>query len=133
MADNWQAIALSKTNGHCAYCGKQLRHKSEWHMEHVVPKSAGGRKGIGNIVPACPRCNIAKGVRDPEQFRQHVPRKLISSLGPFSETLQWFDGLLPESTMAALWEYNARIVDLLEGIEVQFYAEALLQETVNGK
>lgn len=42
----------------CAYCGER---SPSLHQEHVVPISRGGVDGIGNLVPACPHCNLAKG------------------------------------------------------------------------
>lgn len=39
----------------CIYCGD----KSE-HMDHVIPVSKGGRHSVGNLVPACAKCNISK-------------------------------------------------------------------------
>lgn len=45
------------TNGECFFCG-------DWNditMEHVMPKSIGGGFTKENIVPACRRCNSARG------------------------------------------------------------------------
>jgi 5-methylcytosine-specific restriction endonuclease McrA len=44
----------------CAYCGEA---SALLHQEHVLPISRGGTDGIGNLVPACPDCNLAKGDR----------------------------------------------------------------------
>ncbi len=41
----------------CAYCGSA----GTLQMEHVIPISRGGRHAIGNLVPACRRCNGSKG------------------------------------------------------------------------
>jgi 5-methylcytosine-specific restriction endonuclease McrA len=40
----------------CAYCGTN----GDLHMEHVIPISKGGEHHLGNIVPACQRCNYSK-------------------------------------------------------------------------
>ena len=42
--------------GCCAYCGV----KSRLTMDHIIPLSRGGYHGIGNLIPACPRCNSSK-------------------------------------------------------------------------
>lgn len=43
--------------GHaCAYCGS----RGPLTQDHVVPLSRGGRHSIGNLVPACGRCNSSK-------------------------------------------------------------------------
>lgn len=42
----------------CAYCNRPL--EESYHMDHVFPVSLGGSNGIGNLVPACPDCNVSK-------------------------------------------------------------------------
>ena len=44
--------------GRCAYCGRDLSDK---HLDHIVPISRGGTHTMGNLVWACPRCNLSKG------------------------------------------------------------------------
>jgi len=39
----------------CIYCGE----KSE-HIDHVIPLARGGRHSIGNLAPACAKCNQTK-------------------------------------------------------------------------
>ena len=43
-------------NNCCAYCGANERLT----MDHVIPLIRGGYHGIGNLLPACPRCNSSK-------------------------------------------------------------------------
>jgi 5-methylcytosine-specific restriction endonuclease McrA len=38
------------------------------HRDHFVPKSLGGISDIGNIVPACPTCNLHKHAKHPKDF-----------------------------------------------------------------
>jgi 5-methylcytosine-specific restriction endonuclease McrA len=40
----------------CIYCGSL----DSIEMDHVIPISRGGRHSIGNIVPACRKCNASK-------------------------------------------------------------------------
>lgn len=42
----------------CFYCGESP--DEQLTVDHVVPLSRGGRHSIGNIVPACKRCNSSK-------------------------------------------------------------------------
>ncbi len=50
----------------CQYCG--LRHsRSELNLDHVVPRSLGGRSTWENVVCSCLECNRRKGGRTPEQ------------------------------------------------------------------
>ncbi len=58
----------------CQYCGKRFS-SSELSLDHVVPRSMGGKSTWTNIVCACLRCNVRKGGRTPEQA--HV--KLIQT------------------------------------------------------
>lgn len=50
----------------CCYCGKKFG-SSELNLEHVVPKSRGGRTGWDNIVTACVPCNLKKADKIPEE------------------------------------------------------------------
>lgn len=49
----------------CALCGQPIRHARDVSTEHVVPRSAGGFWGLGNIVGAHQPCNVRKGDRLP--------------------------------------------------------------------
>ena len=48
----------------CAYCGQA----GEMEIEHVIPISKEGPHDIGNIVPACSRCNTSKRSHDMEAW-----------------------------------------------------------------
>ncbi|WP_221890709.1 HNH endonuclease signature motif containing protein [Streptomyces sp. WAC01280] len=56
----------SRYGNSCAYCGERT---SSLQQEHVVPISRGGVDGIGNLVPACPNCNLVKGDRTVMEWR----------------------------------------------------------------
>ncbi len=46
----------------CAYCGRgTLESGGKLHLDHVVPLHLGGDYSPANLVPACGRCNLAKG------------------------------------------------------------------------
>ena len=50
----------------CQYCGeKKARH--ELNLDHVVPRSQGGRTSWTDVVCSCIECNLYKGGRTPEQ------------------------------------------------------------------
>lgn len=50
----------------CQYCGRTLK-RSELNLDHVMPRSQGGRTCWENVVCSCIRCNVKKGGRTPEQ------------------------------------------------------------------
>lgn len=49
-----------RDNYHCQYCG---RHTPKPTLDHVIPKSKGGKNDWFNVVTACPDCNNKKGNR----------------------------------------------------------------------
>ena len=50
----------------CQYTGKKLK-KSEGNIDHVVPKSKGGKTDWSNLVIACKEINQLKADKPPEQ------------------------------------------------------------------
>jgi 5-methylcytosine-specific restriction endonuclease McrA len=50
----------------CQYCARQLP-RSELNLDHVVPRSQGGKTSWENVVCSCVPCNLKKGGRTPEQ------------------------------------------------------------------
>ena len=60
----------------CQYCGRRMP-TTELSLDHVVPKSQGGRSNWENIVCCCVKCNVKKGGRTPEQARMHLITKPI--------------------------------------------------------
>ncbi|MCS7245141.1 MAG: HNH endonuclease [candidate division WOR-3 bacterium] len=55
----------------CQYCGTQ---KGPFTVDHITPKSRGGKDTWENLVCACMKCNLKKGDMLPEE----VGMKLIS-------------------------------------------------------
>ena len=43
----------------CVYCGDFLK-ETDWHLEHYVPLSKGGKNVFNNILPSCSICNFMK-------------------------------------------------------------------------
>lgn len=65
---DWHRL-VARHRGCCAYCG---RRSDDLQREHVVPLCRGGRHSIGNILPACPRCNYSKHRRLLSDWRYRV-------------------------------------------------------------
>jgi hypothetical protein len=55
-----------KTGGYCFYCERSLVFNGcdSFQIDHVTPKSGGGRNKVDNYVPACEPCNKSKGKID---------------------------------------------------------------------
>lgn len=50
----------------CGYCSRKF-NENELELEHVIPKSKGGKTSWTNIVSACRYCNSRKGDKTPKQ------------------------------------------------------------------
>ena len=60
----------------CQYCGRRFA-TTELSLDHVVPKSQGGKASWTNIVCCCVRCNVKKGGRTPEQAHMGLITKPV--------------------------------------------------------
>lgn len=71
----------TKTNGHCAYCGREIALQ-QMQVDHVIPmefydayKSIGqDLNDIGNLLPACRSCNNYKHALTLDKFRAALER-----------------------------------------------------------
>ena len=68
---------LAKTDGLCWYCGERLTYvegapvkEMDFTIDHVKPVAHGGGNEMENLVPACKRCNSAKGDLTLDEFRR---------------------------------------------------------------
>lgn len=76
----YKSVVLNRQNifkrdgNACVYCGVNR----DLTLDHVIPKSKGGRTNWLNLVAACKRCNALKGNATPEQANmtmRHQPFK----------------------------------------------------------
>ena len=85
-------------DGHrCMYCGV-FRPSEQLTLDHIFPRSRGGKNEWDNLVTACHRCNHRKADRTPEEAGMHLirrplpqsihtPRFMLKALG--SEVKEW--------------------------------------------
>lgn len=59
---------LARDQFRCQYCAKDLTAR-EATLDHVVPRSQGGKTCWDNVVCCCPPCNRRKGGRTPREAR----------------------------------------------------------------
>jgi 5-methylcytosine-specific restriction endonuclease McrA len=60
----------------CQYCGVSP-HRSQLNLDHVIPRSLGGRTTWENVVCSCVDCNRRKGGRTPAQARLRLLRSPV--------------------------------------------------------
>lgn len=68
-----KASVWAKSNGRCWYCGDELNPFTNFSIDHVVPRIAGGSNDPHNLVPCCSSCNSIKRDRPLEDFRRDMP------------------------------------------------------------
>ncbi len=55
-----------RDNYTCQYCGRHPR-REDLTIDHIIPRSRGGRSTWENVALACLPCNVRKGCRTPEE------------------------------------------------------------------
>jgi len=65
---------MARDSFQCQYCGRRP-HRAELNLDHVVPRSLGGRSTWENVVTSCVDCNRRKGGRTPRQAHLKLLRK----------------------------------------------------------
>jgi 5-methylcytosine-specific restriction endonuclease McrA len=61
----------ARDRNHCQYCGKKYP-SPELSLDHIIPRSMGGKTTWDNIVCACTKCNVKKGGKTPQQARMKL-------------------------------------------------------------
>ena len=96
---------ILRDGSRCQYCGQRFE-SCELTLDHIVPRSRGGRNSWDNLVAACKRDNHRKADRTPEEAGMvllrrplsqtiHTPRFLLRSLG--AEVNEWGPYLYQDS------------------------------------
>jgi 5-methylcytosine-specific restriction endonuclease McrA len=70
----------------CQYCGS----KKKLTLDHVIPRSKGGKHSWDNIVTACEPCNAKKGDRTPPQAGMSLSRRPQAPPHPLSAFAEQF-------------------------------------------
>ncbi len=71
---------FKRDKNQCQYCGIKLKSQDAT-IDHVVPKSTGGKTSWLNCVIACLKCNNHKSNRTPEQANMVLKRKPFEPSG----------------------------------------------------
>lgn len=65
---------FARDKNRCQYCGRRFP-TTELSLDHIIPRSLGGKSVWENIVCACTDCNIKKGGRTPKEARMTLVQK----------------------------------------------------------
>ena len=99
-------INIFKRDGDtCQYCGRKSS-RSELTIDHVIPRSLGGKSIWENVVCCCMECNRRKGGRVPEE----AGIKLITK--PKKPLWNPFSGISVKATRYSEWEPFLSFVDM---------------------
>ena len=77
-----------RDNYQCVYCGSSRILT----LDHVIPKSRGGKNEWTNLVTSCQKCNLKKADRTPDEARMTMKHK------PFAPTL-----VNENNTLSKIW------------------------------
>ena len=86
---------FARDGNRCQYCGKRFA-TSELSLDHVVPRSRGGRATWENIVCACLKCNVRKGGRTPREAGMRLIREPVEPRTSPSLSAQALPPQVPE-------------------------------------
>jgi len=56
----------------CYWCGVDCN--KDYHVDHYIPLSKGGKHVFENLVISCPVCNMRKSAKDPYDWAQEIGR-----------------------------------------------------------
>ncbi|MBC8871713.1 MAG: HNH endonuclease [Planctomycetes bacterium] len=58
IPEHLRTQVVARGSGRCEYCGIPVQGQIAWFpIDHVLPRSQGGKTELTNLAMACPRCN----------------------------------------------------------------------------
>lgn len=84
-----------RDRGKCQYCNHKVT-KSEFTLDHVLPRSRDGKTKWTNVVVSCLPCNHRKANRTPVEAGMKLCREPVQPMqvpGQLSPVLSWHEGL----------------------------------------
>jgi ATP adenylyltransferase len=72
VPDSLRYIVLARSGGRCALCGATKKERP-LDVDHIVPRSRGGKNTIENLQVLCSKCNRSKRDKDATDFRDDLP------------------------------------------------------------
>jgi ATP adenylyltransferase len=71
LPDSLYYRVIKEGKGRCAACGA-TKDERPLHVDHINPRSKGGKTEYSNLQVLCSKCNLTKGNKDETDFRQSV-------------------------------------------------------------
>jgi ATP adenylyltransferase len=71
IPDSLRYTALKESGGRCALCGVTKKERP-LDVDHIKPKSRGGKHVLENLQVLCSKCNRSKGNKDDTDFRKDL-------------------------------------------------------------
>jgi diadenosine tetraphosphate (Ap4A) HIT family hydrolase len=72
VSDSLRYRVLKESGGRCALCGATKKERP-LDVDHIKPKSKGGKNVYENLQVLCSKCNRSKGNKDQTDFRDDFP------------------------------------------------------------
>ena len=118
---------LKKTNGYCAYCGRELP-SCGWHRDHVIPRSIGGTWSFSNLVPSCKSCNIRKRALTPDGFRDFIKERVEIKIYSLTPDIREYFTFVNKEDREKIKRCYGDFIDSISSANVVFSYE----DTLNG-
>jgi diadenosine tetraphosphate (Ap4A) HIT family hydrolase len=71
IPDSLYYRVLKEAAGRCALCGA-TKNERPLHVDHIKPRSKGGKTEYPNLQVLCSKCNLTKGNKDDTDLRQSM-------------------------------------------------------------
>lgn len=68
IPDSLRFLVLRGSGGRCALCGITAKERP-LDVDHIIPRSRGGKTELANLQALCSKCNRSKGNQDDTDFR----------------------------------------------------------------
>jgi hypothetical protein len=90
QAEAYRSLVVARAGGACEYCRLlEIATGVTFHIEHVLPRSLGGKTVLSNLALSCPGCNLAKAEKTSGVDRSGRIQQLFNPRGFDPWLLGW--------------------------------------------